>query len=189
MPRLFGAKLRYLRRQHSLIQADLAAELQGASQAHVSNLEAGRFEPSLDLVIHVADLFGVATDYLLRDTIPPEGSGASTFAPVYNPDPLRHHVSSEASAARAAPSSVPTSKLFGEKLKYLRLRDNMTQAQLARQLALKTHSHVSYLETGRKEPSLDLVLRIADLLGVTTDYMLRDTIPVEAVDLDRGDTV
>jgi DNA-binding XRE family transcriptional regulator len=37
---------------------------------------------------------------------------------------------------------------------------------------------VSNLEAGRKEPSLDLVLRIADFFGVTTDYLLWDCEPI-----------
>jgi len=52
---------------------------------------------------------------------------------------------------------------------------------VASQLALAGHAHVSYLETDSKEPSLDLIVRIADLFGVATDYLLRDTIPVEEV--------
>lgn len=54
----------------------------------------------------------------------------------------------------------------------------MHQADLARQLGLRTQAHISLLEAGHKEPSINLVLRIADLFGVTTDYLLRDDIPV-----------
>jgi transcriptional regulator with XRE-family HTH domain len=44
-----------------------------ASQAYVSNLEAGRKTPSPELVVRIADLFGVTTDYLLRDDVAMEG--------------------------------------------------------------------------------------------------------------------
>jgi DNA-binding XRE family transcriptional regulator len=55
----------------------------------------------------------------------------------------------------------------------------MTQEDLAQQLGLKRQGHVSNLEMGRKAPSLEMVVKIADVFGVTTDYLLRDTVPVE----------
>jgi transcriptional regulator with XRE-family HTH domain len=58
---------------------------------------------------------------------------------------------------------------------------------LAQQLEHITHTHVSHLEAGRKEPSISLVLRIADFFGVTTDYLLRDSIPVGAEEQDHGE--
>ena len=42
--------------------------------------------------------------------------------------------------------------------------------------------YISNLEAGRKAPSLELVVRVADLFGVTTDYLLRDSIGIEASD-------
>ena len=57
----------------------------------------------------------------------------------------------------------------------------MTQEALAHQLGLARQGHVSNLEMGRKEPSLELVVLVADLFGVSTDYLLRDTVPVESV--------
>jgi transcriptional regulator with XRE-family HTH domain len=55
----------------------------------------------------------------------------------------------------------------------------MHQKSLACQLGLRTQAHISLLEAGHKEPSIGLVLRIADLFDVTVDYLLRDTIPIE----------
>src|SRR5262245_1171278 len=70
MPRLFGDKLRLLRRQHNMTQVELADQLGLASQGYVANLEAGQEAPSLDLIIRISHVLGVTTDYLLRDTIP-----------------------------------------------------------------------------------------------------------------------
>lgn len=75
MPRLLGDKLRYLRTQRHMTQVELAQRLGLARQGYVSNLEAGRKAPSLELVVQIADLFGVTTDYLLRDTTPIEMEG------------------------------------------------------------------------------------------------------------------
>jgi transcriptional regulator with XRE-family HTH domain len=74
---------------------------------------------------------------------------------------------------------------FGSKLYHLRTAAQMTQVELARQLALSAHVHISTIESGRKDPSIDLALKIADLFDVTTDYLLRDTIPVELAVGDR----
>jgi transcriptional regulator with XRE-family HTH domain len=153
----FGEKLRYLRLQQDQTQSDLARQI-AAKRAHINNLEAGRRTPSLDLVLRLAEVFGVMTDYLLRDTIPVD---MATSYPITR-----------------LSASEPASRLFGRKLRYLRERHQMTQAAVAIQLGLSANAHISFLEAGLKEPSLELVVRIADLFGVTTDYLLRDAVPM-----------
>lgn len=76
-------------------------------------------------------------------------------------------------------------RLFGEKLRYLRLGQNLTQAELAARLGIITQSFVSHLEAGRKEPSIAVAIEMAELFGVTLDYLLRDTIPI-ALDADAA---
>ena len=73
-------------------------------------------------------------------------------------------------------------RLLGDKIRYLRTQRQMTQVELAHLLGLARQGYISNLEAGRKMPSLDIVVQIADLFGVTTDYLLRDIIPVEMVD-------
>jgi transcriptional regulator with XRE-family HTH domain len=53
---------------------------------------------------------------------------------------------------------------------------------LAQHLGLASRAYVSNLEAGRKVPSPELVVRIADHFGVTTDYLLRDDVAVEGID-------
>ena len=60
---------------------------------------------------------------------------------------------------------------FGNKLKLLRLHDNMTQEQLAQKLNL-TKSVISAYETGLRLPSYDVLIRIAKIFNVSTDYLL-----------------
>ena len=60
---------------------------------------------------------------------------------------------------------------FGNKLKLLRLQDNMTQEQLAQKLNL-TKSGISAYETGLRLPSYDVLIRIAKIFNVSTDYLL-----------------
>ena len=60
---------------------------------------------------------------------------------------------------------------FGNTLKTLRLRDNMTQAQLAKKLGL-TKSVISAYETGLRLPSYDVLIHISQIYRVSTDYLL-----------------
>ena len=60
---------------------------------------------------------------------------------------------------------------FGNALKTLRLREDMTQAQLAQKLSL-TKSVISAYETGLRLPSYDVLIQIAKIFIVTTDYLL-----------------
>ncbi|HYB90440.1 MAG TPA: helix-turn-helix transcriptional regulator [Candidatus Binataceae bacterium] len=50
-------------------------------------------------------------------------------------------------------------------IKQQRAALSLTQRELARKLGVKA-SHVAYLENGRRRPSLSLVARIADTLGL-----------------------
>lgn len=65
---------------------------------------------------------------------------------------------------------------FGEKLKILRKRKGVTLKDLAVQLGFNSHSYVSELESGKKKPTVDVVLSIARFFGVSTDYLLKDEI-------------
>ena len=60
---------------------------------------------------------------------------------------------------------------FGNTLKTLRLRENMTQAQLAQKLGL-TKSFISAYETGLRLPSYDVLIHISKIFKVSTDYLL-----------------
>lgn len=60
---------------------------------------------------------------------------------------------------------------FGNVLKTLRLRESMTQAQLAQKLGL-TKSVISAYETGLRLPSYDILIHIAKIFNVSTDYLL-----------------
>lgn len=60
---------------------------------------------------------------------------------------------------------------FGNTLKTLRLKENYTQAQLAQKLGL-TKSVISAYETGLRLPSYDILIQIAKIFSVSTDYLL-----------------
>lgn len=60
---------------------------------------------------------------------------------------------------------------FGNTLKTLRQKEGMTQLQLAQKLGL-TKSVISAYETGLRLPSYDVLIHIAKIYNVTTDYLL-----------------
>lgn len=68
---------------------------------------------------------------------------------------------------------------FGEKLRVLRTRDALTLQQLAHKLGLTAHGYISELETGKKLPTVEIVLKVARLFDVTTDQLLKDELDIE----------
>jgi transcriptional regulator with XRE-family HTH domain len=66
----------------------------------------------------------------------------------------------------------------GEKVRFLRQQQQITQLELAHMLAA-SGSHMSNLEAGRKAPSLETIIRLADALRVTTDYLIRDDVAID----------
>lgn len=68
---------------------------------------------------------------------------------------------------------------FGETLKKLRLRENLTQQQLADRLGV-TKSVVSYYELQERYPSPEVLVKLAATFHVSTDYLLG---------LEKGETV
>ena len=60
---------------------------------------------------------------------------------------------------------------FSQRLKQLRNEKHLTQAQVAKRVGV-TASMVSSYETDIRLPSFEVMVRIADLFGVTVDYLL-----------------
>ena len=60
---------------------------------------------------------------------------------------------------------------FGIRLRELRRRKKMTQAHVAKRLNL-SKTAVSGYENNTKTPSVDVLIQLSILYGVTTDYLL-----------------
>ena len=60
---------------------------------------------------------------------------------------------------------------FSQRLKKLRVDKHLTQAQVAKRVGV-TASMVSSYETDIRLPSYDVMLRLADLFGVSVVYLL-----------------
>lgn len=60
---------------------------------------------------------------------------------------------------------------FGDKLRTLRTEAGMSQTDLAKRLNI-TKSVISYYELQERTPSPDVLIRLADIFHVSTDYLL-----------------
>ena len=77
-----GARIRELRTARRWSQSDLARQI-GVQKATVGQYESGDRSPSYEVLIRIADVFAVSTDYLIRgnggndlDALPPSESDA-----------------------------------------------------------------------------------------------------------------
>ena len=61
--------------------------------------------------------------------------------------------------------------VFGRELKKLRQQKHLTQEQLAERADLSV-PYISHLERGSKKPSMAVLVRLAESLGVTVDRLL-----------------
>lgn len=77
---------------------------------------------------------------------------------------------------------------LGEKVRFLREQAGMSQSELAQELGLSEHSKgfISEIESGKKTPRAELVLKLANIFRVTTDFLLRDD---EGTTLDETATL
>jgi transcriptional regulator with XRE-family HTH domain len=63
--------------------------------------------------------------------------------------------------------------LIGRRIKAAREAAHLTQEQLADAVNC-TVQHISAIERGIKTPSLEMFIMIANVIGVSTDYLLED---------------
>jgi transcriptional regulator with XRE-family HTH domain len=68
---------------------------------------------------------------------------------------------------------------FGEKLRTLRLQRGMSVRELTSALGYTGHGYVYNVETGKKKPNVEFVLKVAQLFNVTTDQLLWDDLEIE----------
>lgn len=70
-------------------------------------------------------------------------------------------------------------KNFGQVIKILRIASGLKQKDLAEKVGVKPH-YLSLVETGKRDPSLNIVRSIAEALNVPVSYLFweMDGIPV-----------
>jgi len=65
-------------------------------------------------------------------------------------------------------------ELIGERISQARTRRGWNQSELARRLG-KPRQHLSQIEQGKQQPRAELLIDLATVLGVSTDYLLGRT--------------
>lgn len=70
--------------------------------------------------------------------------------------------------------SSPIMQNFGEKLRTLRKKQGLTLKKLALALGLNNHSHLSNIETGKRKPSADLIIKVAQFFNVSVEKLMMD---------------
>ena len=64
--------------------------------------------------------------------------------------------------------------ILAERLKLCRLEKGFTQSEVALRCNITEHSYQNY-ERMAREPKLEILMRIADLFGVSLDYLVGRT--------------
>lgn len=82
--------------------------------------------------------------------------------------------------------SVRDMSVFSQRLKQLRKKSNMLQKDVANKLGI-TESAYGYYEQGRREPSNETLKQLANIFGVTTDYLLGITDDPKLTEKDERD--
>lgn len=131
---IFRARLLALRTDRNLTQQELA-EMFSVTNSTISNLESGRRSPSVELMVALADYFGVSLDYLTGRILVTQGDAE-----------------------------------FAARLRLLRERQGKTQEQMAQVLGINVHNYRRYEAGG--EPTIPHLVRLADCLCTTTDFLL-----------------
>ena len=77
---------------------------------------------------------------------------------------------------------------FGARLKMLRTQAGLTQSQLGKQLGV-TKSVISFYELQERTPSPDVLIKLAGVFHVSTDYLLgiSKTETIDVTGLDESD--
>lgn len=61
--------------------------------------------------------------------------------------------------------------VFPERLKEMRLKRGMTQKELGEKVGVKQNTFTNW-ENGKREPNFDNLIKLADILDTSTDYLL-----------------
>ena len=72
---------------------------------------------------------------------------------------------------------------FGSRVRESRKKLKLTQEALAERVDIAV-TYLGEIERGEKTPSLDVLINLADALGVSCDYLLRDSVANATVYVD-----
>ena len=61
---------------------------------------------------------------------------------------------------------------FGSILRRLRIEKGLSQEALAERAGMASHAHLSQLESGHKQPTVEMLFRLADALEVPASVII-----------------
>ena len=161
-------KLKELRKANGLLQSDIANAL-GISKATYSTYEIGTRTPPADMLCKLADYFNVTTDYLLGRTL--DNISESAYIP-------GKESFSNANSIGPIANSFPNKSLEhlngSNNLKTARLAKGLLQKDIAKILNITPATYCGW-EKGKFEIDNKNLLRLADLLNTSTDFLLGRT--------------
>ena len=140
-----GNKLKTTRKFYNFRQQEIAEMLQ-TSVATISNYEMNKTEPKITMLTNLANYYQISCDWLL---------GATKTRNKKN----RHW------------DGFINDYKFPERLKKAREQRGISQSELGRILRIMPSNIVLY-EQGKTEPSLENIVFIAKILGVTVDWLV-----------------
>lgn len=145
----FHEKLKMLRKKKGLTQQEVAHFL-GTVQAVYSKWERGVYEPNYENLSMLVCIFDVSLDYLLSDYL---------------------EKSKERYLKIKESELMKTLNIFPQRLKELRLKKGLTQTELGKKIGVKQSSFTNW-ENGKREPNFETLIKLADLLEVSVDFLL-----------------
>ena len=143
----FHEKLKMLRKKQGFTQKELA-RLLGTVQSVYSKWERGVYEPNYENLSMLACIFDVSIDFLLSDYI---------------------EISKD-KYLRMQESYLIISNVFPQRLKEIRIKRGLTQTELGKKVGVKQSTFTNW-ENGKREPNFEIVIKLADLLEVSVDWL------------------
>lgn len=70
-------------------------------------------------------------------------------------------------------------RMLGKRIREERLRLNLTQERLSEEIEIST-AYLGQIERGERSLTLDKLVKLANRLGVTVDYLLSDSILISS---------
>jgi transcriptional regulator with XRE-family HTH domain len=97
--------------------------------------------------------------------------------------PVRDRISLFGIAASFYERIISMRNTLGQRIRYLREEKNLSQVEMAAQLNI-SNVQLNRYETGARKPDPETLVRIADFLNVSTDYLLGRSLSIMEAPLD-----
>lgn len=143
----FHEKLKTLRKKKGFTQQKVA-HLLGTVQGVYSKWERGVYEPNYENLSMLSCIFDVSIDFLLSDYI---------------------EISKD-KYLEMQESDLIISNVFPQRLKEIRIKRGLTQTELGEKVGVKQSTFTNW-ENGKREPNFEIVIKLADLLEVSVDWL------------------